>query len=263
MTDTLDLLFGHTDMALLYGNGPMFMGKEGAEGTQQQHGLIGSTTRTFISVPSSRTVTWATPSGGTNAYITSVGHGLVHEDLVTLSTTGIFPTVNGWDNSSSVYYGSTLSTPGFEYVVIIDGIGLSAPDDQFKLSTPTLWASGSGFPLDGFGTGVHSFHSQRTVTNLLTILPNNDTVLTNEITFLSTLGEAVAIANNDTVLTTSILANTLAVNNVASILAAKTLLTISITEALEEPAIKDTTPALSIIDSTDTYVEPRIETEVI
>ena len=153
MTDTLDLLYGHTDMALMYGNGPMFMGKEGAEGTQQQHGLIGSTTRTFIQILASA--------------------------------------------------------------------------------------------------------------NLLTILPNNDTVLTNEITFLSTLGEAVAIANNDTVLTTSILANTLAVNNVASILAAKTLLTISITEALEEPAIKDTTPALSIIDSTDTYVEPRIETEVI
>ena len=151
MTDTLDLLFGHTDMALMYADGAMFLGN--GTGTNEQHSLIGSTIRTFVSILASA--------------------------------------------------------------------------------------------------------------NLVSVLANNDTVLTNEINMLSTLGEAVALANNDTVLTTSILAKALAVDNIASILAAKTLLTISITEALDEPAIKDTTPALSIIDSTDTYVEPRIETEVI
>ena len=151
MTDTLDLLFGHTDMALMYADGAMFLGN--GTGTNEQHSLIGSTIRTFVSILASA--------------------------------------------------------------------------------------------------------------NLVSVLANNDTVLTNEINMLSTLGEAVALANNDTVLTTSILAKTLAVDNIASILAAKTLLTISITEALDEPAIKDITPALTIIDSTDTYVEPRIETEVI
>ena len=151
MTDTLDLLCGHTDMALMYADGAMFLGN--STGTNEQHSLIGSTIRTFVSIVAA--------------------------------------------------------------------------------------------------------------SNLLTVLANNDTVLTNEITMQSILGEAVALANNDTVLTTSILANTLATNNVASILAAKTLLTISITEALDEPAIKDITAALSIIDSTDTFVEPRTETEVI
>ena len=151
MTDTLDLLCGHTDMALMYADGAMFLGN--GTGTNEQHSLIGSTIRTFVSILASA--------------------------------------------------------------------------------------------------------------NLVSVLANNDTVLTNEINMLSTLGEAVVLANNDTVLTTSILAKTLAVDSIASILAAKTLLTISITEALDEPAIKDTTPALSIIDSTDTYVETRIETEVI
>ena len=151
MTDTLDLLFGHTNMALMYADGAMFLGN--GTGTNEQHSLIGSTIRTFVSILASA--------------------------------------------------------------------------------------------------------------NLVSVLANNDTVLTNEIIMSSTLGEAVVLANNDTVLTTSILAKTIAVDNIASILAANTLLTISITESLDEPAIKDTTPALSIIDSTDTYVEPRIETEVI
>ena len=151
MTDTLDLLFGHTDMALMYADGAMFLGN--GTGTNEQHSLIGSTIRTFVSILASA--------------------------------------------------------------------------------------------------------------NLVSVLANNDTVLTNEINMLSTLGEAVALANNDTVLTTSITPATIAADTVASILAAKTLLTISITEALDEPAIKDITPALTIIDSTDTYVEPRIETEVI
>ena len=147
----LDLLFGHTDMALMYADGAMFLGN--SQDTNEQHSLIGSTIRTFVSI-------------------------------------------------------------------------LAAA-------------------------------------NLATILANNDTVLTNEITMSHTAGLINILATNDTVLTTSILAKTLAVDSIASILAARTLLTISITESLDEPAIKDTTPALSIIDSTDTYVEPRIETEVI
>ena len=113
------------------------------------------------------------------------------------------------------------------------------------------------------GSTIRTFVSILASANLVSVLANNDTVLTNEIIMSSTLGEAVVLANNDTVLTTSILAKTIAVDNIASILAANTLLTISITESLDEPAIKDTTAALSIIDSTDTYVEPRIETEVI
>jgi len=113
------------------------------------------------------------------------------------------------------------------------------------------------------GTTIRTFVSILAAANLATILANNDTVLTTEVTMLSTLGEAVVLANNNTVLTTQILAATLAVDNLVRILVAKTLLTISITADLDEPAIKDITPALSIIDSTDTYVEPRIETEVI
>jgi len=113
------------------------------------------------------------------------------------------------------------------------------------------------------GSTIRTFVSIIAASNLLTVLANNATVLTNEITMLHTTGVASILANNTTVLTTSILAKTLAVDSIASILAARTLLTISITESLDEPAIKDTTPALSIIDSTDTYVEPRIETEVI
>ena len=113
------------------------------------------------------------------------------------------------------------------------------------------------------GSTIRTFVSILAPANLVSVLANNDTVLTHEINMLSTLGEVVALANNDTVLTTSITPATIAADTVARILAAKTLLTISITESLDEPAIKDTTPALSIIDSTDTYVEPRIETEVI
>jgi len=113
------------------------------------------------------------------------------------------------------------------------------------------------------GTTIRTFVSIIAASNLLTILANNDTVLTTEVTFLTPTTPVSILANNDTVLTTQILAATLAVDNLVRILAARTLLTMSITVDLDEPAIKDITPALSIIDSTDTYVEPRIETEVI
>ena len=114
------------------------------------------------------------------------------------------------------------------------------------------------------GTTIRTFVSIVAATNLLTVLANNDTVLTSEINMLSTLGEIAAHDDlNNTVLTTSITAVVLAVDALATIAASKTLLTISITEGLDEPAIKDITPALAIIDSTDTYVEPRTKTEVI
>ena len=113
------------------------------------------------------------------------------------------------------------------------------------------------------GTTIRTFVSILAESNLLTALANNNTVLTTEITFASIAGSADILANNSTVLTTEILGKVLAIDNVASILAARTLLTLSITAALDEPAIKDITPALSIIDSTDTYVESRIETEVL
>jgi hypothetical protein len=113
------------------------------------------------------------------------------------------------------------------------------------------------------GNTYFSFVSVLLSANLATILANNDTVLTSEINFLSTLGEAVALANNDTVLTTEILTKTLAATNVFRILAARIFLILSITDSLDDPAIKDITSSLSIIDSTDTYVEPRVETEVI
>ena len=113
------------------------------------------------------------------------------------------------------------------------------------------------------GSTIRTFVSILASANLVSVLANNDTVLTSEINFLSTLGEAVTLANNDTVLTTEIHAKTLATDNVFSILAARIFLILSITASLDDPAIKDVTSSLSIIDSTDTYVEPRVETEVI
>ena len=135
-----------------------------------------------------------------------------------------------------------------------------------------MYADGAMFLGNGSGTNeqssligstIKTFVSILAESNLLTVLANNDTVLTNEIIFASTAGSVDILANNTTVLTTQILGAILAIDNVASILPAKTLLTISITAALDEPAIKDITPSLSIIDSTDTYVESRIETEVL
>ena len=114
------------------------------------------------------------------------------------------------------------------------------------------------------GTTIRTAISILASANLVSILANNDTVLTSEINMLSTLGEIAAHDDlNNTVLTTSITAVVLSVDALATIAANKTLLTISITEGLDEPAIKDVTPTLAIIDSTDTYVESRTKTEVI
>ena len=90
-----------------------------------------------------------------------------------------------------------------------------------------------------------------------------DVKLTTDITLLHTTGVLSILPSNDTVLTTSITPATLAVNEIASIDPNRALLTISITEGLKESAIKDITRTLAIIDSTDTFVETRTETEVI
>jgi len=123
------------------------------------------------------------------------------------------------------------------------------------------------------GNTYFSFVSVLLSANLATIIVTNvaDVRLATEIDFLSTLGEIVGLdtyinsvtGDNATVLTTEILAKALAANNVFRILAARIFLILSITDSLDDPAIKDITSSLSIIDSTDTYVEPRVETEVI
>jgi len=115
------------------------------------------------------------------------------------------------------------------------------------------------------GNTYFSFVSVLATTNLATIIVTTpaDVKLATEITFLSTLGEVVGLVNNATVLTTEILAKTLASDNIFSILPARIFLILSITDSLDDPAIKDVTSTLSIIDSTDTYIEPRTETEVI
>ena len=113
------------------------------------------------------------------------------------------------------------------------------------------------------GSTIRTFVSILASANLATIEANNDTVLTTEINMVHTAGLINILANNTTVLTTSITPKTIAIDSVASILLAKALLSISITQGLDEPSIKDVTKKLAIIDSTDTYVETRTETEVI
>lgn len=113
------------------------------------------------------------------------------------------------------------------------------------------------------GSTLRNIISALTGTLAMSVADVADIKLTTDITFLTTTGVLSMLPHNDTVLTTEITAATLALNSVASINISKTLLTISITEGLKESAIKDITPVLAIIDSTDTYVETRTETEVI
>ena len=124
-------------------------------------------------------------------------------------------------------------------------------------------STGTGEQSSLIGNTYFSFVRILATTNLATILANNATVLTTEITFLSTLAEIAGLVNNATVLTTEIHAKTLASDNIVSMLGARVFLILSITDLLDDPAVKDVTPSLSIIDSTDTYIEPRTETEVI
>lgn len=113
------------------------------------------------------------------------------------------------------------------------------------------------------GSTLRNIISALTGTLAMSVADVADIKLTTDITFLTTTGVLSMLPHNDTVLTTEITAATLALDSVASINISKTLLTISITEGLKESAIKDITPVLAIIDSTDTYVETRTETEVI
>ena len=126
-------------------------------------------------------------------------------------------------------------------------------------------STGTGEQSSLIGNTYFSFVSVLATTNLATIVVTTpaDVALTTEITFLSTLAEIVGLANNATVLTTEIHAKALASDNLVSMSGARVFLILSITESLDDPAVKDVTPSLSIIDSTDTYIEPRTETEVI
>ena len=142
-----------------------------------------------------------------------------------------------------------------------------------------MYADGAMFLGNGTGTNEQTALIGTTKFNIVSALAGTlafsvanaaDVKLTTDITMLTPInaegeytGTFSILPHNDTVLTTEIHGATLAVENVANILAARTLLTISITEGLNEPGIKDTTKALSIIDSTDTYVETQTETEVI
>ena len=113
------------------------------------------------------------------------------------------------------------------------------------------------------GTTIRTFVSAIAGTMEIGRAAAADVKLTTDITFFTNTGVLSILPSNDTVLTTEIHAATLAVDSVANVHAAKTLLTISITEGLKESAIKDITRTLAIIDSTDTFVETRTETEVI
>ncbi len=113
------------------------------------------------------------------------------------------------------------------------------------------------------GTTIRTFISALTGTLACTVANAADIKLTTAITMLHNTGVLSILPSNDTVLTTEINAVSLALDNIASINASKSLLTISITAGLKEAAIKDITRTLAIIDSTDTFVETRTETEVI
>ena len=89
-----------------------------------------------------------------------------------------------------------------------------------------------------------------------------DVKLTTEIHLLSTEGD-ITIDPNSQQLTTAITPVVLFATAPAQMLPLKALLTLSITVGLDAPGIKDITPALSIIDSTDTYSEINTQTEVI
>ena len=104
-----------------------------------------------------QTRTWS-GSGGTWSFASSPNHGFVHEQLVTFSTTGTFPTVNGYNSSSSNYYGQAITDDKEFYIILSYS---SDPTNQFQIADKTQWeASGIVYPIDGVGTGVHSVHSK-------------------------------------------------------------------------------------------------------
>ena len=135
-----------------------------------------------------------------------------------------------------------------------------------------MYADGAMFLGNGVGTNEQTSLIGTTIRTHVSAIAGTlaisraaaaDVKLTTDITFLTTTGVLSILPSNDTVLTTSITAATLAVDEIVSINPNRALLTISITEGLKESAIKDITPTLAIIDSTDTFVETRTDTEVI
>jgi hypothetical protein len=103
-----------------------------------------------------RTVTWAGTSSATWTFASSLNHGLVHEQLVTFSTTGAFPNVNGYNNSGGNYYNQYITDDREFYIILSNS---SDPTNEFQIADKTQWeASGATYAIDGYGTGVHSVH---------------------------------------------------------------------------------------------------------
>lgn len=94
----------------------------------------------------------------------------------------------------------------------------------------------------------------------LSVTPDTTINLTHSITAATQAQLLSILPNNDTVLTTVISMETgltmLEIN-------AAPVLSVSITTNLKEPSVKDITSSKAIIDSTDTQVESRVETETI
>jgi len=104
-----------------------------------------------------QTKTWA-GAVATWTFASSPNHGLVHEQLVTFSTTGAFPTVNGYNSSSSNYYGQAITDDREFYIILSYS---SDPTNEFQIADKTQWeASSIVYAIDGVGTGVHSVHSK-------------------------------------------------------------------------------------------------------
>jgi len=228
-------------MALMYADGAMFLGN--SKDTNEQHSLIGSTIRTLVSILASANLATILANNDT-VLTTEVNMSSAIPEVV---CSGYYVAHTGAPYSVTLTsgHGGALLTSGVlaEGMSIVGTIGIQA------------------------GTEVLSIGSNNTITMTKpATVAVADGQLTDNLTFFWSPDQhpsASAIANDDTVLTTEILCTALALHNRLSILANKTLLTISITEDLDEPAVKDITAALSIIDSTDTFVEPRTETEVI
>ena len=94
----------------------------------------------------------------------------------------------------------------------------------------------------------------------LSVTPDTTINLTHSITAATQAQLLSILPNNATVLTTVISLETgltmLEIN-------AAPVLSVSITTNLKEPSVKDITSSKAIIDSTDTQVESRVETETL
>ena len=107
-----------------------------------------NTTATTVKLNYAITKTWESVSGATWIYYKSVAHGLTHGDKIRVSTTGTFPTPN---------QSSTPIAEDTDYWISLTGGSNPDPDDYFQIHFNEN-LSGNPSLLDGYGTGVHSFH---------------------------------------------------------------------------------------------------------